>query len=161
MSSEYTIEKAGYDEILEGMALARAVFASDIAPSCNPDGAKAFENRIAEGSASEQKYLSDETFMYVATDSKDEHVIGMLAMSVGFIHINLLFVEHELQRLGIGTALLDFMIEDVEYSAASVSKISVNAFPDSVEFYAKYGFSVTGDAEENEGLVTIPMTIEI
>ncbi len=133
----------------------RQVFDADVAPSYSTEGNDEF-----------YKYLNLDDFLqrirtqhqvFVARDRKGE-IAGALELRDSS-HISLLFVRKDLQRSGIGKALVQKAI-GVARSAGVVS-MTVNSSPNAVGGYERFGFRPVTVEQTIKGIRFIPMVLTL
>lgn len=148
-----TISKIAPGEEQQVLNLVRQVFDSHVAPAYSDLGNQEF-----------YKYLRLEDFLqriqtnhevYVAKDSTAA-IVGVVEIRDSF-HISLLFVREDLQRSGIGRALVRQAIEVAK--SAGVVSMTVNSSPNAVAGYESFGFRATATEQIINGIRFIPMTI--
>lgn len=150
-----TISKIASGEEQQVLDLVRQVFDSNVAPAYCPLGNEEF-----------YKYLRLEDFLkriqtnhqvLVARDSAAQ-MVGVLEIRDSF-HISLLFVREDLQRSGIGRALVEQAIA-VAKSAGAIS-MTVNSSPNAAAGYESFGFRVVAEEQIINGIKFIPMTMTL
>jgi GNAT superfamily N-acetyltransferase len=148
-----TISKIAPGEEQLVLNLVRQVFDSNVAPAYSDMGNQEF-----------YKYLKLEDFLkriqtnhqvFVAKDSTAE-IVGIVEIRDSF-HISLLFVREDLQRSGIGRALVRQAIDVAE--SAGVVSMTVNSSPNAVAGYEAFGFRATATEQIINGIRFIPMTL--
>lgn len=149
------ISKIATGEEQQVLDLVRQVFDSNVAPSYSKQGNEEF-----------YKYLRIDDFLrriqsnhqvFVAKDRKDR-IVGVVEIRDCF-HISLLFVRDDLQRSGIGRALVKQAIA-VARASGTVS-MTVNSSPNAVASYESFGFRVVADEQIVNGIRFIPMTLTL
>jgi len=71
-------------------------------------------------------------------------------------HISLLFVTKAHHQKGIAKQLFHFVLETLK-ADPSVTQITVNSSPYAVKAYEHLGFVKTGEQQEKDGILFIPM----
>jgi GNAT superfamily N-acetyltransferase len=150
-----TYSKIASGEEQRVLDLVRQVFDSNVAPAYSCLGNEEF-----------YKYLRLEDFLkriqtnhqvFVAKDSTAK-IVGVLEIRDSF-HISLLFVREDLQRSGIGRALVAKAIEAAK--AAGAVSMTVNSSPNAVAGYESFGFRAAGDEQIINGIKFIPMAMTL
>jgi predicted N-acetyltransferase YhbS len=148
-----TISQIAPGEEQQVLNLVRQVFDSNVAPAYSDMGNQEF-----------YKYLKLEDFLkrietnhqvFVAKDNTAE-IVGVVEIRDSF-HISLLFVREDLQRSGIGRALVKQAIDAAK--SAGVVSMTVNSSPNAVAGYESFGFRATAAEQIINGIRFIPMTI--
>ena len=134
---QYKIDYMKELELKSTLNLVKNVFDEFNSSDYEEEGIENFYNFIEEDSI-KNKIESGSMIVLVARTSYNQ-IIGTIAVSADN-HVNLLFIDKEFQRKGIGTNLLKFAINICKYNDENISKITVNSSPYAVEFYHKYGF---------------------
>lgn len=150
-----TISKIASGEEQRVLDLVRQVFDSNVAPAYSRQGNEEF-----------YKYLKLEDFLqriqtnhqiFVAKDSMSQ-VVGVIEIR-NSCHISLLFVRDDLQRSGIGRALVEQAIAVAK--SAGVGSMTVNSSPNAVSGYESFGFRKTAEEQIINGIKFIPMTMNV
>jgi len=97
-------------------------------------------------------------FVLVATAQKK--IIGIIEVR-GNSHISLLFVDKPVQKRGIARELLRRTLRICLKEKPDLSKITVNASPNSVGIYKRLGFRPAGPEQVKKGIQFTPMTLEL
>ncbi|MCP4346489.1 MAG: GNAT family N-acetyltransferase [Desulfobacterales bacterium] len=74
-------------------------------------------------------------------------------------HIALFFVDSQHQKKGIGKELFRNALSQCRHNDADVSRITVNASPNSVDAYKKLNFELTDKEQCVNGIRFVPMSI--
>ena len=72
-------------------------------------------------------------------------------------HIDMLFVETDAQKKGVGASLLKRSVMDAKRADETFARVTVNAFPTAVGFFEKMGFKKLGEQRTEDGIPFIPM----
>jgi GNAT superfamily N-acetyltransferase len=145
------------NEVSVAADLVGRVFMQSIAPLYDEQGIREFLSYSSPDSL--ERRLRENLALLVAVDAA-EAIVGV----VGFRddrHISLLFVEGEDQRRGIGGRLIAAAVEACKEADPSITAITVNASPNSVGAYEKYGFDATGPEQEKNGIRFVPMSLPL
>lgn len=90
---------------------------------------------------------------------EDDFMVGVCAIRE-MRQVELLYVDAQYHRLGIGTSLLKKAVMDTKEIALDMDRISVNASPYSVPFFKAMGFEEVGELQEIDGLKFQHMTVQ-
>ncbi len=88
-----------------------------------------------------------------------DYLVGVCAMR-GLDHIQLLYVDGEYHRQGVGSNLLKHAFIDCRSIDPTIHRITVNATPYSRGFFLRQGFRATAAEHQEDGLTVIPMALE-
>ena len=86
----------------------------------------------------------------------DEEIIGVIEMR-GFSHVALFCVADRFQRKGVGKALFRQAVEICSQDDVTLSQITVNASPNSVDAYGALGFKPVDQERCVNGIRFVPM----
>jgi GNAT superfamily N-acetyltransferase len=89
---------------------------------------------------------------------REGDIVGMAAM-LNNAHLYHLFVETSEHGKGIGRLLWDHAQADAR-SRGNPGRFTVNATPDSIGVYERFGFKVSGDQQVRNGHAAVPMTLD-
>jgi ribosomal protein S18 acetylase RimI-like enzyme len=131
-------------------------FSEFIAPHYSRAGILAFLKYIRPGSLLER--LQKEHFVLLAIAQRK--IIGIIEVR-GNRHISLLFVDKQFQKMEIAKELLRRTLRICMKEKPDLSKITVNASPNSVEIYKRLGFRPVGSEQVKKGIRYTPMTLEL
>jgi GNAT superfamily N-acetyltransferase len=101
--------------------------------------------------------LNDSAYRYHVAE-RDGEVVGMIAMR-GNSHLYHLFVDRSLHGSGLGRALWEHARE-VCRQQGNTGRYTVDATPDTVGFYERFGFRVSGALGVRNGHPALPMKLE-
>lgn len=142
-------------DLKESLNLVKRTFDEFEAPVYSEKGVKEFYKFIDYDYV---KYgLNRDKNMLIA--KKDEKIIGVVSIK-NKSHIDMLFVDKEYHKQGVGSALMKYAIFYCTYNEKKV-KITVNSAPYAVEFYKKLDFKTTGDEQILDGIKFTPMELLI
>lgn len=99
-------------------------------------------------------YITDPAFLYLVI-AKGTEIIGAAALRDGK-HLYHLFVSPNYQRQGLARALWSSI---KARSAAAAVACTVNASPNALAVYERFGFVVTGARMEMNGIAFVPMAL--
>jgi ribosomal protein S18 acetylase RimI-like enzyme len=135
-----SIHRPNTSETVKALELAMRVFTEFEMPDYETE---AFANfQLAMGSEN----------MFVACD--DETVVGMINER-GAGHVSMLFVDGGYHRHGIGTALLNAIIDDLK--SRGIFAITLNSSPYGIPFYEHLGFKAMTEMQHKDGFLYLPM----
>lgn len=130
--------------------ISMASFMAAVAPSLSQQGIESFQ-QIASEQGFYQRMQQD-NLMWVAVHQ--DEVVGVIELKQGQ-HIATLFIDPNMQKQGIGRALINKAVTN-----ARKELITVKASLISVLAYKRYGFELSGDIAEAGGLVYQPMQLK-
>lgn len=142
------------NDLQKALELVNKVFSEFVAVEYSEKGQKTFRDYL------EHKY--DETAADLISGHKkmwgyyfDNEIAGVISTR-DVSHISLLFVDKKYHRKGIAKALFSEVLTELEQNP-DVKKITVNSSPYAVEVYKKLGFNQTGEKQERDGIIFVPM----
>lgn len=133
------------------LALVKEVAASDVLPLLNDQGQSEFLTRVLD----DIKATLDMASFYSVKVVLEGEIIGYGALRDGN-YLTHLFVAKQLQGFGVGTFILNHLIESTPANEISL-RSSVNAR----SFYESCGFVATGAESEFNGIRFVPMTLMV
>jgi ribosomal protein S18 acetylase RimI-like enzyme len=136
--------------------LVMASFSECVAADYGPEGVETFTEFARPASLIERDQTDHSTLVAEA----DGRLLGMVQLQRPG-HVRMLFVAPDMQRQGIGRALLDAALEIAARQHPDVTTVTVNSSPYAVEPYRRMGFAVVGPPEIKCGVISIPMTKQI
>lgn len=112
----------------------------------------------AEGTEEFRKCLHDEEYLnglqyYGAFEGRK--LIGEIAIRPDRGHICFFFVDGRYHRLGIGTRMFHYLLDD-----CPIVSITLNSSPNGLPFYRSIGFEPTGEEQTVNGIRFTPMLFE-
>ncbi len=137
-------------------SMVMASFSRYVAPDYRPEGVETFTEFARPANLIER----DQTDHLTLIAEADGQLLGMVQLQRPS-HVRMLFVAPDMQRQGIGRALLDAALEIATRQHADVTTVTVNSSPYAVEPYRRMGFTVAGPPETKCGVISIPMTKQI
>ena len=135
------------DERPAALNLAWRVFSEYESPDYSAEGTEEFRKCLHD-----EKYLSGLHY-YGAFDGRK--LIGEIAIRAHKKHICFFFVDGGYHRLGIGTRMFRFLLEDFPDE-----KITLNSSPFGAAFYKEIGFVPTDEEKTVNGIRFTPMEFE-
>ncbi len=136
----YSIETVKVDEIKEVTELVKQVFDAYVGIEYSEEGKRSFYYFV-------DAMKNRETVIYVA--KVDQKIVGMIEMKKN--HICLWFVHSNYLHQGIGKALFNRATSNL------LCELSVNASNYAIKAYESLGFKRTGNLQEKDGIVFLPM----
>ncbi|MCR5595634.1 MAG: GNAT family N-acetyltransferase [Lachnospiraceae bacterium] len=136
------------------MDLAWRTFVKYEAPEYTQEGIQNFKDFVTDG-VLKTMFENGVYKLFVAVYEKK--IIGIISLRDNN-HISLLFVESKYHRQGVGSGLMQFLVEHM-INVMNLRSLTVNAAPYGVEFYHKLGFEDTGPEQVNSGITYTPMVL--
>lgn len=93
-------------------------------------------------------HITEAAFAHISLDGRS--VVGFI-LSRKLRFLNLLVVQPSLQRRGIGSQLMQRMLEHVAAAAPDLSVVEVNGTEYSFSFYRRFGFYPLSEVIEYDG----------
>ncbi len=141
------IRRLSGDERPATLELAWRVFSEYESPDYAPEGTEEFRNCLHD-----EEYLQDLQY-YGAFHGRK--LIGEIAIRPDKKHICFFFVDGRYHRLGIGTKLFRYLLEDYPYET-----LTLNSSPYGLPFYKAIGFVPTDEETTVNGIRFTPMKYE-
>jgi ribosomal protein S18 acetylase RimI-like enzyme len=157
-SKKIVIRESREDEIRDVVRLIKECFDRFIAPLYPEEGVHEFHSYI-EPEAIAQRLRENHTLL-IALESTKGRIVGALLLRAPS-HISMFFVSSEFQGRGIGKQLFHLASEICRKTDPSLANISVNASPNSVEFYERLGFVAHGEEQIINGIRFLPMEFKM
>lgn len=154
--SDVTYRVMRSDEAESVSALVLTAFEQYIAPEYTSQGIAEFRKYV-DASALRDR-LTDGQIILVA--SHDDGLVGMIEMRQNN-HVALLFVAERFHRQGIARVLLDHGLAAARERDPDVERVTVNSTRFGVPAYEKLGFRQTGPERSVNGIVFIPMAMQL
>ena len=151
---KYRLMKPGEES--EVFNLVFRTFTEFIAPHYSRAGILEFLKYIRPASLLER--LQKEHFVLLAIAQRK--IIGIIEVR-GNSHISLLFVDKQFQKRGIARELLRRTLRICMKEKPDLSKITVNASPNSVKIYKHLGFRQEGPEQIRQGIRFTPMALKL
>ena len=148
------IKEVAEKDLKSAIDLVNDVFSEFVAVDYSEQGKNTFAS-----------YLKDK-FQEISTDLKSEHkkmwayyqadeILGVIAVE-NISHICLMFVDKEHHKKGIAKQMLHVVLEESKRNN-NITQITVNSSPYAVKVYERLGFIKTGEQQEKDGIIFIPM----
>lgn len=145
------------NEIHAAANLVARVFEESVAPLYGSVGIREFMS-YASTEAFVQR-LSANHLAFVAVDESGR-VAGIVELR-DHRHVSLLFVEPASQRKGLGRGLVTAAIDACQEANPYLERLTVNASPNSVGAYERFGFGVMEPEREANGIRFVPMALTV
>ena len=149
------IKELKKDEIRQALELVNRVFSEFVAVDYSQQGRKSFNDYL--------KVKYDEVSNDVQTGHKkiwglylDDEIVGVIATR-DVSHIALMFVDKRYHRKGIAKRLYHIAFSEAAKNT-DVTHITVNSSPYAVKVYERLGFIKTGEQQELNGIIYVPMS---
>ena len=154
--SDITYRAMRAEESASVSTLVLAAFEKHIVPDYTPQGIEEFR-KYADANAILER-LGQGYFILVA--STDDGLAGMIEMRQSN-HVALLFVADAFHRQGVARALLDHGLAAAREQDPNVERVTVNSTRYGVPAYERLGFRQTGPERAVNGIVFIPMAMQL
>lgn len=141
-------------DLERALELVNRVFSEFVAVDYSEQGRATFENYLKhknEEVANDLKTGHKKMWAYYRGDD----IIGVISTRT-VSHISLMFVDKNYHKQGIARELFNTVLEDLK-NAGNLTQITVNSSPYAVHVYEHLGFVKTGEQQENDGIIFIPM----
>lgn len=145
------------EERFDACDLVVRVFMRDVAPHYDREGVEHFLTYAASADALLERLGRNH---FVAVAEEEGRIVGVIEMR-DHRHISLFFVEHDRQMKGIGRSLLRAALGECLRLYPCMEGVTVNSSPNSVRAYERLGFARTDSIQVKDGIVFIPMTLEV
>jgi len=149
------IKEVEKKDLQRALDLVNEVFGEFVAVDYSQEGKSTFENYL-KNKYEEISGAMDAGKKKMWAYYQDGEILGVLAVR-DVCHISLLFVDKRHHGKGIAKQLLGALLEELRGNR-DVTRISVNSSPYALKIYEKMGFARTGERQEKDGIVFIPMT---
>ncbi|MCR4755944.1 MAG: GNAT family N-acetyltransferase [Lachnospiraceae bacterium] len=155
-NNRITIRPAKPEEWDNAMELAFRVFLKYESKDYGKEGTQAFAEFVTDPML---KKAFDSGYYVVFLAFIDDVLVGMIGIRNGN-HISLLFVDGNYHNLGIGRKLINKAASYLR-SNTEFSKMTVNSAPVAKDFYHKLGFTDCGEMAHKDGIIYIPMEMDL
>jgi GNAT superfamily N-acetyltransferase len=145
------IQKVDFTDLDDVKRFVSQVSEVDVLPNFNDQGKAEFKARILPDIVTT---FDDEHFQTLKVIFAGE-MVGFAALRDGN-YLTHLFVSKSMQGQGIGKRLLSALLNTTDSTEISL-RSSVNA----VGFYKSYGFEVTGNEADYNGIRFVPMSLHL
>ena len=140
-------------ELMDALELAWSVFSDTAGKECTDEGKEEFWQ------STDYEYVlhrMGDTDYRVWGAFADDDLVGMCILR-NENHIEMLFIDGDVQKHGIGSSLLKRAVMDAKRADETFSRVTVNAFPTAVCFFEKMGFKAMGEPQVQDGIPFTPM----
>jgi predicted GNAT family N-acyltransferase len=148
------IKEVGKSDLKQALDLVNNVFSEFVAIDYSEHGINTFQSylktkydEVSDDLQSGQKKL----WGYY----QDGKIIGVIATR-DISHIALMFVDKIHHKKGIARQLFNIVLTELK-SNVDITQITVNSSPYAVKIYERLGFKKTGEQQEKDGIIYIPM----
>lgn len=155
-ADEVTVRLMETGEVDAVSALVLSSFEEFIAPEYTEQGVAEFR-RYAAPEAIRQRVDTDH---FVMVAEVDDRLAGMIEMREAN-HVALLFVATPFHRRGVARRLLDGALTHARTARPDLARVTVNSSSHGVPVYEKLGFRQTGPERAVNGIVFIPMAMQL
>ncbi len=138
------IKQLSDDKIAAAINLSWDCFLEFVVPDYNNEGVESFKKFI-----NDKKQINSLNF-FAAIENNE--LRGILAVNFTTNNICLFFIKNIYHKRGIGKALFDNLLLNI-----NASRITVNSSPYAVGFYHKLGFKNIGAEQIRDGIRFTPM----
>ena len=146
-----TVRPLDYDELDEASRLVWLTFYYRESKDYGMEGIETFRNFIDPISLKLNMFSGG---LRVFGAFIDQELVGVCALKDSR-HISLLFAQNDRLGIGIGSAMLEYMLD-----IAKTDRVTVNSSDFAVRFYKKHGFVPDGERTTENGIIFSPMYIE-
>lgn len=150
------VRSLGEKDVPEAARLVREAFTETVAPLYSGAGVESFLEY-----ADEQRMVRRLSLRHVLLGAFLAGYAPALPAGVMELrlpgHISLFFVLTRFQRMGVGRALLGQALARLPVLTPGVESVTVNASPNAVPAYRRFGFSPTGPEKTDLGIRFTPM----
>jgi predicted GNAT family N-acyltransferase len=136
--------------------LVTSTFQQDVAPLYTEEGIREFLSYASPLALQDRQGRNH--LALVAT--RNESVVGFLELR-DYRHISLLFVDVMHLQRGIGRLLVDEALQLIKAQQPETREVTVNASPNAVAAYQRFGFRATGDLQVKNGIGFVPMVLSL
>ena len=144
------------DETGAVSALIMESFDEYIGSEYSPEGVKEFRQYVQPDAIGERVGADHAVFVAASEDG----LAGMIEMRENN-HVALLFVGTRFQRRGVARALLQHALAGAREARPDVERFTVNSSRYGVSAYERLGFRQTGPERTVNGIVFIPMALQL
>ena len=148
------IKEVAKDDLKRALDLVNEVFSEFVAVDYSALGKATFEtylkNKYEENLAG---LCSGQKKMWAFYQGGE--ILGVISIR-DTSHISLMFVAKQHQRKGVARKLFQVVTDEVK-KHSGIKQITVNSSPYAVPVYERLGFVKTGEQQEKDGIIFIPM----
>ena len=145
-----SIKSAGLKEINLIKKLAHGIWPVTYKVILSPDQMEYMLNLIYSGSALKKQMRELHHKFIIAYDHNVPAGFASYSLkpnSKNIFKLHKLYILHEMQGKGIGTCLLNKIIDDVKPAGAKILELNVNRHNRALEFYKKLGFKIISEED--------------
>jgi GNAT superfamily N-acetyltransferase len=154
MSSAVKIRLMRPGEETSVSALVVTTFQRDVAPLYAEEGIHEFLSYVTPEAIRSRRARNHVVLVAI----QDASFVGVLELRE-YNHVSLLFVEATRQRQGIGRQLMNKAFRLCKTHHPGYGEITVNASPNAVKAYKRFGFHATGELQVKNGIGFVPMAL--
>ncbi len=149
----YFVRRVRPYEVKNAMDIALNTFMECESPIVGDEGTRAFLNRIDD-----QVYIDNcmNGINRIWGAFEKNKLVGMIATK-GLSHLYMVFVDKDYHRLGIASAILSKVIDDIKIDNPQIEYVTINSMPLGVKFYHSFGFIDTDKEQVVDGIISTPM----
>ncbi|WP_022661082.1 GNAT family N-acetyltransferase [Paucidesulfovibrio longus] len=144
------------EDLPQAMRLVREVFQRHVAPEFSPAGIQEFSSFTTDESAQERR---NQGHVFLAARIGDD--LAGVAEVRDHNHICMLFVRDDRRCSGIGRLLVRTCADLCRQVNPSLAQITVNASPNAVGAYLRFGFLPTDQEQLHNGIRFTPMALKL
>lgn len=144
------------EELSQAMCLVREVFQQHVAPEFSLAGIEEFSSFTTQESAQERH---KQGHVFLAARIGDD--LAGVAEVRDHNHICLLFVRNDHRCSGVGRRLIRACAALCRQVNPNLERLTVNASPNAVEAYLRFGFQPTEQEQLHNGIRFTPMALEL
>ena len=140
-------------DLQAALDLVNKVFTEFVAVDYSKEGNNTFQNYLKnkyEEVSGDLKTGNKKMWGYF----QNGKIIGIIATR-DKSHISLMFVDKQHHRKGIARQLFNTVLTELKNN--NITQITVNSSPYAVAIYEHLGFTKTGEKQEKDGIIFIPM----
>ena len=148
------VKEIGADGLKQALDLVNVVFSEFVAVDYSQQGKREFENYLKNKQAdvsSDVESGRKKIWGYY----ENGRILGVIATR-DVSHIALMFVDKQQHRKGIAKQMFSVVLNDIIRNT-DITEMTVNSSPYAVKVYERLGFVKTGEQQEKNGMIFIPM----
>jgi len=158
ISSLRLMKEVDSKDIKQAIDLVINVFTEFVAPDYSDQGKNAFENYLKNKyeEISCGSIFENSGGRYIFACYQEGKIVGVIATKNHHSRISLMFVDKQYHKSGVSKHMFNFVLEKVKQIGV-IPQITVSSSPYAVKVYEHLGFMKTGDQQETDGIIFIPM----
>jgi len=141
-------------DLRQAIELVNNVFSEFVAADYSEEGKNTFENYL-KNKYDEVPLDLESGYKKMWAYYQNGEIIGVISTR-DISHISLMFVDKKHHKKGIARQMFNVVLEELRNNEA-VKQITVNSSPYAVRVYEHLGFVKTGNQQEKDGIIFIPM----